>query len=293
MRTPLPPRSTPARLGSRLLLALALCACGGGGKAPEKPEERAALSSAQPQGQEDNCTPHVFTDAQLTGSWDSLNARLQAAGASFPNITGNNAAATLPLCPGCAPVQLQFRSDTLAYCTDPAELTPTGSSVLMGVYIVGGGGFPAAGDTAAIQAGWDSIPAGDRIYLFANDTSGAATLLYNHGGNVKAAPAGSWQFYYCPNTTLAAAPQRPTRPATMWRARGRPPVPPGNAGDKRRGGGGGGTYGWLACASGCCQFYTPPPNEEERIIRTPPPANENAPDSVGYGRPYWCTSGNH
>jgi hypothetical protein len=286
MRTSLAGRSGLARLASPLLLALALCACGGerGGEAggAAAPDTAAAASAAATTvADADTCTgpPPAFSQAVLNGPWQALLDSLAAHSVSFPDVGGNDDTATVKLCPKCDAVPVEIRSSNLTPCLAPSDLKGAGRRIT-GLFIVLAA-FPA-------QHGWDALQPGDSLLAFTHAVSGPATLVYNQGGSGKPSPSLAWMFWYCQDGHTAKTPQ------ARWRPR-IPPTPPTatDHGDDGDNDGDGGSYGWMACASGCCQFYTPPPNPI--TTETPGQANENAPDTVGQGqnqghnvKPSWC-----
>jgi hypothetical protein len=291
MRTSLAGRSGPAGLGSRLLLALALVACGGGGdgeKAATAADSSAvtsatAAASSAPAAA-DTCTgpPPAFSQAVLNGPWQALMDSLAAHAVSFPDVGGNDDTTTVKLCPSCDAVPVEIRSSNLTPCLAPSDLTGAGRRIT-GLFIVLAA-FPA-------QHGWDALSPGDSLLAFTNSVNGPATLVYNQGGSGKPSPSRAWMFYYCQDGHL-----NPKTPQARWRPRIPPsPQPPtgGDHGDDGDEDGDGGTYGWMACVSGCCQFYTPPPNPI--MTETPDNASPRAPDVVGQGqnqgagvKPTWC-----
>lgn len=283
MRTSLAGRPRPAGLASRLLLALALCACGGGddtggAQAGEDTQRQAALSTAAAT---DTCTgpPPSYAQTVLTGPWQALLDSLAANGVSFDSVPGNDTTAVVKLCRNCDSVAVEIRSSNLTPCLSPGDLR--GQQTITGMFIVR--------DTFPQQQQWDTLYPGDTLFTFTNSIAGPATLVYNRNGTGKASPSNAWMFWYCQDGA-----QNGKTAQAQWRPRGTPPVDslPGQG----VGGGeddGGGTYGWMACAAGCCQFYTPPPNENSTQT-TPVVASPNAPNTVGYGqsqgpqKPYWC-----
>lgn len=268
MRTSSAPRSTPARLGRRLLLALALCACGDsdrGGGSSRAPAGGDTASTQSAAAATCPAPPTIDDPTLLTGEWSALISYLTKQGASFPDVTGNRDTADVALCDSCTAVPLVIRSDTTTYCTTPDSLQ-TGRLRVMGLFVL-------AGDFPGGPGGWPPLKQKDSLLVFASDTAGRATLVYRSGTRATIAPPGSWQFYYCKDN-----PQRPIRAQAQWRPRA-PRAGGPETGDE------GGTYGWLACASGCCQFYTPAPPADDDKGRDPGQGG-------GRGRPSWCT-GNH
>jgi hypothetical protein len=291
MRTPLAGRSGLAGPGCRLLIALALAACGasddggGGAKAPADDSAGGAATARQASlAAADTCTgpPPAFMQPVLNGPWQGLLDSLAAHGVSFPDAPGNDDTATVKLCRTCTTVAVEIRSSNLTPCLSPGDLSGPGQRIL-GLLIVQ--------DTFPAQHGWDTLLPGDSVFAFTNSTGGLATLVYDQGGSGKPAPATAWRFWYCQDGH-----SNPKTARAQWRPRSGTDDPnpgKGNDGDGDEGGGGG-TYGWMACASGCCQFYTPPPNQEMDQT-TPPQANPHAPDTVGQGnnqgmsqKPSWC-----
>ncbi|HEX5871005.1 MAG TPA: hypothetical protein VFY65_11335 [Longimicrobium sp.] len=281
------PRSAAAgRFGRRLLLALALCACGGEGGGAEKDvaaDTPRAVALASQQAQDDTtCTTPapVASAALLGGPWQVLADDMKRQGAQFP-VNGKNADTfPVPLCKGCSPVRLVIEANvSTSTCVTPrvlADAAAKQSQVFLGAFVFAEA-YP--GDTA----GWPAFKAGDTLALFANDTSSVATIVYRNASGAATRGPATWQFYYCQDNHPR------TNARANWIAR---PRPNGHDDDD-----GGGTYGWMACASGCCQFYTPPPNFEGNLIDVPGKGNVPAPGAVGqggnpgrgYGRPYWCT----
>ncbi|HEX6370294.1 MAG TPA: hypothetical protein VF006_15345 [Longimicrobium sp.] len=279
MPTSLAGRSGAARLGSRLLLALALCACGGdtpgedGGAGAARPADSTAASTAA--AATDTCTgpPPAFAMSVLNGPWQGMLDSLNAHGVSFPDTAGNDTTATVKLCQHCDSVRVEIRSSNLTPCLKPTDLQGEGRRIT-GLFIVH--------DTFPAQRGWDTLYPGDTLFAFANAIAGPATLVYNQNGSGNPSPSTAWMFWYCQDGHSGGKTAQ-----AKWRPR-RPRAVPGN-GKQQEEDDGGGTYGWMACASGCCQFYTPPPNAEMGQT-TPPQANPSAPDSLGTKRPTWCNA---
>jgi hypothetical protein len=258
MRDPLRTRCwMPGRLPA-VLLALALAACGGGddgggGEAVAGDSAQTETQSAQVAAADSTCTPPpVPSPAVLTGKWQDLVTWINTNNVTFPTTPQNVAVDTVPLCPGCKGVGVRLQSTSSTYCITPQNVPEqriAGMMVLL--------------DTFPEQGGFQTIPAGDTIFMFSRGTPGAshhATLVYRHGTDTRHAPAKSWKFFYCQDGHVNTA------PAAQWR----PEDPAGAGAEKGKGKGRdddgegpGGTYGWMACANGCCQFYTPPPNAEE------------------------------
>lgn len=280
MRPSYAPRSTfVGRFARPLLLALALCDCGGVGAPPNRtaagPESRTA-SVAQDSAAPAPCpAPPAVDPALFRGSWAVLTARLRELGASFPDLPGNSDTARVALCETCAPVDLVIRADTTTWCTTPAQLD-SGQTRIMGIFILAG---EFAGDSAA---GWGRIRAGDSLLVFASGSSGPAPVVYRSGEQAVTAPAGSWMFHYCQDGAVG------TRPQAQWRSR-LTGAGSRNAADpaRRLAAEEGGSFGWMACASGCCQFYTPPPNPI--IVDPVDPARGRARDADPGQPPTWCT----
>jgi hypothetical protein len=282
MRTSLAGRPGAAGLACRLLLALALAACGGGDDAGEGARADSAAvdpgAAVTAAAAADTCTgpPPAYAQPVLTGPWAGLLAALAADGVTFPDITGNDDTTAVKLCRNCGTVPVEIRASNKTPCLRPEDLNGQAQRIT-GMFIVL--------ETFPAQQGWDTLQAGDSVFVFARG-NGPATLVYDHGGSGKTAPSTAWQFWYCRDGHTGGR-----TPQAQWRPRGTPPTTgPGKGKGEVGEGDGGGSYGWMACASGCCQFYTPPPNE--LMQTTPPQANANAPDTVGggpsYGRPYWC-----
>jgi hypothetical protein len=289
MRTP--HTSTPAapgRLAARLLLALALCACGGGDDAdrPADAAAPAARSDARAAAQE-ACSPPPTVDPRfLTGSWDALENEIRRKGGLFPDTPLNTSTRSVKLCDSCAVVSLILHADTATHGTTPEHLL-TRELRVMGTLVLGE-------DFKGGTHGWGPIAKGQTIFAFASDTFGPATMAYRDTvGNVATAPPGSWMFLYCNHDPIPAGDT-----LAQWRFRG--PAPPRNAnpaaGARGRGDDEeddeGGSYGWMACASGCCQFYTPPPNDnggedddDDRRGGRGGAQRLMEPDTT---RPYWC-----
>ena len=288
MRTSLAGPSGPAGLASRLLLALALCACderddagqSGGGAATRTADAPAALAAAT-----DSCgaPPPAYPVPVLNGPWQTLLNSMNADGVTFPDTAGNSDTTSVKLCKTCVASRVVIRSGNRTPCLSAGDLNGSPPRIT-GMFIVL--------DPIPAQPGWKAFVPGDSIFLFANAASGPAMLVFREGTQGKMAPSNAWTFWFCPDNA-----DNGTTARSQWRPRGTPPgTPPRTTpapGDQDGGGGGGGTYGWLACASGCCQFYTPPPNESMQT--TPPQADSNAPDLVGKGQnqgngggPYWC-----
>ncbi|HEX2209775.1 MAG TPA: hypothetical protein VHG93_18990 [Longimicrobium sp.] len=277
-------RTRAGRPGARLLVALALCACGGadggaGGAEKEGTEARAMTSQAGAPAKDCQQPPPVATAEQLSGPWQALLDALKAQGASIPLDSANTDTATVPLCDKtCPAVRLSIHSNVGTCGIQPETLT-RGQNVFMGVFLLDGD-FP--GDTAS---GWPPLQEGDTLALFVNDTT--LTIVYDNEGKATAAPH-TWNFFYCQDGETGKFPRARWRPRLL---------PLGGPHDKGKDGddGDGGSYGWMACASGCCQFYTPPPNP---IVELPDQANPRARDTVGPGRnqgnarlgvrPTWC-----
>ncbi len=277
-------RRLPAR-ASALLLALALAACGrsdGGDPAARRDSAQVDPASPHIAAADSTCTtpPPIPPDSVLRGPWERLTRWIAENNVTFPDDPANIAVDTVPLCPTCTAVGVRLQSGNNTPCITPqnsAERRIAGKMVLLET-------FPA-------QHQFETIPAGETIYMFSRGTPGAAhpaTLVYRHNGQVKHAPAGSWRFYYCNDG------HRHTRPQAQWRLENLTASQSGQDKSKGKGPdddgeGPGGTYGWMACANGCCQFYTPP-----GMLTTPDQANPNAPDTVPpIGRlppPAWCPS---
>ncbi|HEX2209774.1 MAG TPA: hypothetical protein VHG93_18985 [Longimicrobium sp.] len=272
-----------------LLLALALCACGGGdagddAKASDDAARTEALAVQDSAGAPPRCPPNPpkATAALLRGPWQALANSMKAQGAAFP-VNGKNSDTTvIQLCTDCDSVALVIQANTATCGATPATLQPQDTSFL-GIFLLAGN-FQA-------QNGWPSLQTGDTLALFVSGDSGSVIVTYRDKatGLAAQAPAGDWQFYYCQDGS------RGTHAAAQWRSRATPSNQ-SHDDDDEDDDNGGGSYGWMACASGCCQFYTPPPNELE--IELPDQANEKAPGTVGPGRnrgnvsprirPTWC-----
>jgi hypothetical protein len=277
MRTLLTPAShAPGRFGCRVLLALALCACGRGDGTDKSGDAAAPARTAAVQaaaGEPCTSPPPTVDTAFFSRTWAELEKELERKGARFPDVEGNSDTATVPLCPGCSAAKLIIHAEARAYCTQPRDVE-IGETRLMGVFVLDS-------DFQGDSSGWGPIAKGETIYTFTSN-SGDATLVYRRGENAATAPAGSWAFYYCDDGAVG------TRPEAKWRPR---LVPRNGQPNARRGGVeyDGGSYGWMACASGCCQFYTPPPNP---IVGDPGPRPRPTPragQAPGAGpRPTWC-----
>lgn len=272
MRTSLAGRPGPARLGSRLLLALALCACGEAGEEGEGEALQAeeAVQTA-PEGVSTastaSCTnpPPGYALSVLTGEWQTLLDSLAADSVTFPEVAGNDTTALVALCRNCPPVRVELRSSNFTPCLGPADLGSEQRRIV-GMFILH--------DTFPAQPGWQTIPAGDTIFAFANTIGGPATMVYRDSSRSVTAPSKAWRFWYCQDGHSATAPQAQWRPRTA-----------ANTGTRATTEDDGGTYGWMACISGCCQFYTPPPEE----IELPEKANPKAGEAV-QNKPSWCTA---
>jgi hypothetical protein len=273
-------RSTLALHPARtLLLALALAACGGGGDADRPaaaaPEARTASVTTQDSAGAPCPTPAPAVDTTLfRGQWAVLTARLRELGANWPEVEGNTAIDTLPMCDSCSTVALTLRSEATAWCTTPEQLEQLdGQARNMGILILGSD-FPE-------QHGWLPIAKGDTVLMFASGTDGPARMVYRNGEQSVVAPDTAWMFFYCNDGHVGSRPQAQWRP----RAGSRPAQSTGRRLDESDGG----DYGWMSCASGCCQFYTPPPNP---IIVFPDQANARAREAVPSpgpeSRPTWC-----
>ena len=282
MRTPITP--TSGRFGPRLLLALALCACGGGDD-PEKrtvPRDSGGAIAARDTASA-SCTPPPTVDTAIfSRTWAELTNHLKERGARFPLTPLNSATRTVRLCDSCAVATLTIHADEATHCTTPEQMN--GETRVMAIFVLASD-FP--GDR---QHGWGPIAKGDSIFAFASDTFGAATLAYRDSvGRVARAPDPYWAFYYCKDDHIPAGDT-----LAQWRHRG-----PAPGIQRERGKGKGdeveddGSYGWMACASGCCQFYTPPPNqgnegeEDDDRGRGRGGQRQAEPGSI----PYWCNRG--
>lgn len=277
-----------ARRPRALLIALALCACGGG-----DPERRAdsgdpATNVAVQDSAAPSCTsPPTVDTTYFHRTWAELGSYLRERGATFPLTQLNSSTRVVRLCDSCEVANLTIHADTATRCTMPEHLA--GETRVMGIFVL------ASDFKGDPEHGWGPIARGDSIYAFASDTFGTATLAYRGSdGRVARAPDGQWAFYYCKDDHIPAGDtlaqwrnRRPLTTARLERDKGKA---------KGREEEDDGSYGWMACASGCCQFYTPPPEE---TIELPDEASETAKDAVdkdgdaGEGptpfRPAWCT----
>ncbi|HYR08653.1 MAG TPA: hypothetical protein VEQ60_12815 [Longimicrobium sp.] len=271
MRTaPSAPRATRT-----LLLALALCACGRGNDAADRPPAETTASATQAAGPAPCTPPPVVDPERFKGSWDALSKFLvDSLRVSFRNdATPDSSTALVKMCRNCELVSLTIIPTTTTFCTPPDSLH-AGQARLMGLVVLRSAFTPS--DTSKWR---DPIPANDSIFMFAGSTDGPATMVYKKDEQAVVAPDSSWLFFYCPDGHSG------NRPEAKWRSRGK-----NGQGSNEDGN----NYGWMTCASGCCQFYTPPPNS---LIATPAQASPNAPDAVGRGRnqgaapgqrPTWC-----
>jgi hypothetical protein len=285
------PTSAPgaARFGGGILLALALCACGGAGDADDARGAGSAESSASAVlASGDSCpAPPTVDPERFKGKWATLsNYIVHELGATFPNeVLPDSNTQAVKLCPNCDRVEMTILPEANTRCTPPDSLN--GRPRIMGILVL------KNTFTGSDSTGWETIQKNDSVFMFASSTDGRATMVYpNERGQVVVAPDTSWMFYYCQDTH-----QRSGRPEAKWRPRNVPvPASPSagkGKGKDREDDDDGGTYGWMACVSGCCQFYTPPPNPT--VILTSDRANPQAPDTVGRGRnqapgkrPTWC-----
>ncbi|HEX2078341.1 MAG TPA: hypothetical protein VHG08_11550 [Longimicrobium sp.] len=260
------PAGTAGRLGRRLLLALALAACGGGDQASSGAPKAgdAALAAAAP-GDTACPQPPAIDTTIFKGPYRGLTQWFRSNNVSFKDTSPDSTVALVRLCNNCAAVKLTILSEARTYCTRRDSLA--GKTRIAGVYVVDSG--------SVAPAGWGrTFNPGDSIFLFARNDSGPAKLVYPvvrtpTDSVVGAAPDTAWAFRYCNDGHPGRAPQgkwrkyRPRNPAAGQTA--------ATAGDER-------TYGWMACASGCCQFYVPPPD---------PTLPDQVPDFVspGNGKP--------
>jgi hypothetical protein len=276
-----PRRRLPFRaFGPLLALTLAACPSGDGGD-PAARRDSAQADPASPHiaAADSTCTtpPPIPPDSVLRGPWERLTSWIAENNVTFPDDSANVAVDTVPLCPNCTAVGVRLQSGNSTPCITPqnsAERRIAGKMVLL--------------DTFPAQSQFETIPAGETIYMFSRGTPGAshpATLVYRHNGQVTHAPVGSWRFNYCDDGHTHRRPQaqwRQENPTTSQPGQGKGKGPDDDED------GPGGTYGWMACANGCCQFYTPP-----GMVMTPEQASPNAPDTVppvkGLPPPAWCT----
>jgi hypothetical protein len=188
------------------MLALALCACGGGGdarggeaggaRATDSAASVAPVAAAQAS---DTCTapPPAYAADLLSGPWSALVARLAADGITFPEGGGNDAEMQMRLCPDCAPVSVRVRSSHLTPCLGAEHLT--GEPRIVGMFTLQAG-FPA-------QHGWEALSSGDSVFVFANAADAPAVLVHNSAGTARSGPDGAMQFVMCSDGHTSNRPQ--------------------------------------------------------------------------------------
>jgi hypothetical protein len=257
MQDPSTPGSgTAGRAGRRLLLLLAVAACGRGSgdqadppPRPGGPEKVVMDSSARAAPACEGPSPVVDTTLLRKGAeWEPLG-RWLADSTRFKDSSSDSAVNPVRLCDTCAPVRMRIVAETRTYCNTPESLDRTTRTA--GVWVVL--------DGTVTPPGWGATFArDDSIFVFAHDTASSAILAYRVGpkrDRVGVAPDSAWSFRYCRDghtgePSLAKWRVSPSTRANAARAgAARDTTPPPN--DP-------GTYGWMSCASGCCQFYIPP-----------------------------------
>lgn len=224
------------------MLALALCACGGGGderggeagdaRATDSAASAGPAAGAQPS---DTCTapPPAYAADLLSGPWSALVARLASDGITFPEGGENSAEMQMKLCPDCAPVAVRVRSSHLTPCLGTEHLT--GEPRIVGMFTLQAG-FPA-------QHGWEALSAGDSVFVFANAVDAPAVLVHNSGGTARSGPDGAMQFMMCSDGHTSSRPQVRVRTGSE-----------GAGAEADKGKGPDVECPNLQCKSGCCPF---------------------------------------